>query len=260
MSKLLVLDAGHGYNTPGKRTPDGIREWSLNDKVADKITSKLKDYEGIKVVRTDDTTGKTDVSLSARMRKVAQLEPDLFISIHHNANTSNWGSWTGVEAYAHPQSPAGDKALAKKIASALSAETGLKNRGSKVADFQVLRECPVSVPGVLVEGGFMDSTIDNPVLTSSKGQEAYADAIVKVVVEFFKLKKKPEPAKTFLVEIICPSLNIRKNADFDSKVMGTVKDGQVFTIVEQKNGLGKLKSGAGWISMNSRYVKNAKDS
>lgn len=60
---------------------------------------------------------------------------------------------------------------------------------------------------------------------------------------------------SFLVEIICDELNIRQQADFNSKVVGTVKKGEVFTIVEEKNGLGKLKSCAGYISMNSKYVK-----
>ena len=60
---------------------------------------------------------------------------------------------------------------------------------------------------------------------------------------------------SFLVEIICDELNIRQQADFNSKVVGTVKKGEVFTIVEEKNGLGKLKSGVGYISMNTKYVK-----
>ena len=60
---------------------------------------------------------------------------------------------------------------------------------------------------------------------------------------------------SFLVEIICDELNIRQQADFNSKVVGTVKKGEVFTIVEESNGLGKLKSGVGWISMGSAYVK-----
>lgn len=60
---------------------------------------------------------------------------------------------------------------------------------------------------------------------------------------------------SFLVEIICDELNIRQQADFDSKVVGTVKKGEVFTIIEEKNGLGKLKSGAGYISMNQKYVR-----
>lgn len=60
---------------------------------------------------------------------------------------------------------------------------------------------------------------------------------------------------SFLVEIICDELNIRQQADFNSKVVGTVKKGEVFTIVEESNGLGKLKSGVGYISMNTKYVK-----
>ena len=60
---------------------------------------------------------------------------------------------------------------------------------------------------------------------------------------------------SFLVEIVCDELNIRQQADFNSKVVGTVKKGEVFTIVEMSNGLGKLKSGAGWISIGSAYVK-----
>ena len=60
---------------------------------------------------------------------------------------------------------------------------------------------------------------------------------------------------SFLVEIICDELNIRQKADFNSKVVGVVKKGEVFTIVEQQNGLYKLKSGAGWISAGTKYVQ-----
>ena len=59
----------------------------------------------------------------------------------------------------------------------------------------------------------------------------------------------------FTVKIICDTLNIRKSASFSSAVVGTVKKGEVFTIVETSNGLGRLKSGAGWISMGTAYVE-----
>ena len=59
----------------------------------------------------------------------------------------------------------------------------------------------------------------------------------------------------FTVKIICDTLNIRKSASFSSDVVGTVKKGEVFTIVETSNGLGRLKSGAGWISMGTAYVE-----
>ena len=66
---------------------------------------------------------------------------------------------------------------------------------------------------------------------------------------------KSNSDNSVLVEIVCDELNIRQQADFNSKVVGTVKRGEVFTIVEEKNGLGKLKSGVGYISMNTKYVK-----
>lgn len=68
----------------------------------------------------------------------------------------------------------------------------------------------------------------------------------------------PKPSTTsttFKVRIKCAALNIRKSADFNSTVVGTVKKGEVYTIVEEQNGLGKLKSGAGFISMGSAYVE-----
>lgn len=79
-----------------------------------------------------------------------------------------------------------------------------------------------------------------------------------ILTEFNKLSDKidkNETNKPTMVKITYLTLNIRKEASFTAPVVGTVKKGEVFTIVEQKNGLGKLKSGAGWISLNTKYVK-----
>jgi hypothetical protein len=48
-------------------------------------------------------------------------------------------------------------------------------------------------------------------------------------------------------------LNIRAGAGTSYKIVGTVKKNGVYTIMETKNGFGKLKSGAGWVSMS--YMK-----
>ena len=39
----IGLDCGHGLKTSGKQTPDGIKEWTLNDKVRDKVVALLKE-------------------------------------------------------------------------------------------------------------------------------------------------------------------------------------------------------------------------
>lgn len=59
----------------------------------------------------------------------------------------------------------------------------------------------------------------------------------------------------FKVKIICNELNIRQSDSFDSKIVGVVTKGEAFTIVDESNGLYKLKSGAGWISAGTKYVQ-----
>lgn len=53
----------------------------------------------------------------------------------------------------------------------------------------------------------------------------------------------------FIVQITASSLNVRKGPGTSYAVAQTVSKGQVFTIVQQQGGWGKLKSGAGWISL-----------
>ena len=54
----------------------------------------------------------------------------------------------------------------------------------------------------------------------------------------------------YLVKVTATALNIRKGAGTNYGVVGCIKDKGVYTIVEEKNGWGKLKSGAGWISLS----------
>lgn len=56
----------------------------------------------------------------------------------------------------------------------------------------------------------------------------------------------PEP---LTVQITASSLNVRKGPGTSYAVAQTVSKGKVFTIVQQQGGWGKLKSGAGWISL-----------
>lgn len=56
--------------------------------------------------------------------------------------------------------------------------------------------------------------------------------------------------KGYLVKIAADVLNVREGAGTKYKVVTTVKKNEVYTIVEEKNGWGKLKSGKGWISLS----------
>lgn len=185
----LALDAGHGLNTAGKRTPDGIREWSLNDKVRDKVVALLRDYD-VQFIHTDNDEGKTDEKLSARVAAYTAAGAASLVSVHHNAFTGSWNSATGVEVYVDRSCTDADLRLANMIYTRLVAYTGLKGRGIKRADFQIIKQN--TVPAVLCEGGFMDGTEDYQYITSEEGQSAYARAIAEGLIEFHGLKKKTE--------------------------------------------------------------------
>ena len=63
---------------------------------------------------------------------------------------------------------------------------------------------------------------------------------------------------SFKVKIITDTLNVRKGAGTNNPISTTVSKNYVYTIAETKmvgeTQWGKLKSGAGWISLNSKYV------
>ena len=59
----------------------------------------------------------------------------------------------------------------------------------------------------------------------------------------------------FKVRITCNALNVREGASTKYKVVAQVHKGEAYTIVETKDNWGKLKSGAGWICIDSDYVE-----
>lgn len=66
----------------------------------------------------------------------------------------------------------------------------------------------------------------------------------------------PKPSDSFLVKVTADCLNIRNGPGTKYKKVGEITDYGVYTIIETYGNWGKLKSGAGWISL--RYTKGVK--
>jgi N-acetylmuramoyl-L-alanine amidase len=186
---LIAIDAGHGKYTPGKQTPDGEKEWHFNNKVAQSIEKRLRKSNGIKCIRVDDPTGEIDRRLSERVQLANVKCADLYISIHHNANTGKWGTWTGVETFVmmpkkqNPKSTIAAQCIHPKVVKAMT----LKDRGIKEANYYVLKE--TAMPAILIEGGFMDSTIDIKRLRDDKRLAMQGNAIVEGILEYISLER-----------------------------------------------------------------------
>lgn len=183
----IGLDCGHGLRTKGKETPNGIKEFTLNDKVRDKVVYILKDYD-VEIIHTDNNEGYTDESLSSRLAKYKSKKVDAFVSIHHNAFGDNWNNATGVEVYVDKKATSKDMKLAQCVYDRLVKYTGLKGRGIKKENFYVINQN--TIPAILVEGEFMTNKANHKYITSDSGQTAYAKAVAEGLIEFLKLKKK----------------------------------------------------------------------
>ena len=158
----VAIDAGHGKDKAGKRClkkldPNETREWYLNSRIADMLCGMLKMHNDISVIRTDDTTGVTDVALKTRCNKANAFNADLFISIHHNAGVAG-GSGGGAVVYTWQKL---HSAEATKLYDLTIAQTGLKGNRSEhigAGNFSVLKY--TNMPAFLIEEGFMDSSTD----------------------------------------------------------------------------------------------------
>ena len=238
-NKVLVLDAGHGLNTSGKQTASNLgkvyKEWTLNDAVVRKIIAILGDYN-VTIHRTDDSTGKTDISLAERVKRTNNYNPDLFISIHPNA-----GGGTGTEVYWHTKGTTEDKKVANIVAPKLASQTGMKNRGVKTAEFAVIT-CKATA--ILCEGGFMDTQSDYNIITSDKGQQGYAQAVADSVIEFLGLTKvKNTSSSSTTSENKTKPVQSVGMVNTNKKVK-IVKDVNVWCDVEWKNVKTQAKKGS----------------
>ena len=101
----ILIDAGHGIDTPGKRSPDGaFREYLWNREIADLVCEDLE-IDGYDVSLVVPETN--DISLKTRVNRVNAVcsqigtENVILVSIHSNAagNGMNWMNAKGWSCY-----------------------------------------------------------------------------------------------------------------------------------------------------------------
>lgn len=76
---------------------------------------------------------------------------------------------------------------------------------------------------------------------------------VQAMVNELLRSTKTESFSSYKVKVTAAALNIRTGPGTKYNVVGVIQDRGVYTIVDEKSGWGKLKSGAGWISLS--YTK-----
>lgn len=195
----IAYCAGHYIGTAGKRLPKELdkketREWVLNNRVARYFAEAAAQYEGVLLYRTDDETGKTFVDIPERVDQANKWGADLYVDIHHNA-AGRVFSGGGVEAFCYPGSAKG-KEYRDAIYGEVIAAGALKgNRSNPLQEKKFDSLSMSKMPAVLVEYGYMDSTVDAPVILTDEYSRKVAYATMDGIAKVAGLKKKNAPSK-----------------------------------------------------------------
>ncbi len=178
----IYLDPGHG-GTDGGASANGLVEKNVTLSIALKTRDILnRDYEGhsIRMSRTTDAT----VSLAQRTNDANSWGANYFVSIHINA-----GGGTGYEDFIYNGSVSNNTITYRdKLHAEIMKQVDFRNRGKKRANFHVLRES--SMPAVLTENGFIDTTADANKLKSDAYLNRIALGHANGIAQALGLKRK----------------------------------------------------------------------
>lgn len=193
----ILIDNGHGVETPGKQSPDGrLHEWAYARVVAKRIEQCLR-CKGYDVERL--VPEKTDVSLKERCRRVNAVckehgkENVLLVSVHVNAagNGSVWGSARGFSAHVGLNASGRSKELAEMlwneaIYQGLQGNRCVPAEGKRYTS-QNLAICrDTACAAVLTENLFMDNEDDVRFLLSERGRAAVTATHVNAIVQYIE--------------------------------------------------------------------------
>lgn len=177
--KVVVVDAGHGGHDSGAKSPaKDAFEKNLTLKIAKELAERLA-KEGATVIMTR----KSDVfiELKERAQIANRNRADFFISCHINSSAKANGTSGGMTFY-HKSSAVG-QVLAECIQSEIAKVSKLKSHGAwsdgRIYDtgFSVLRNS--TMPGVLIEFGFINNSADRKRMVTADFQSDVAGAVVK---------------------------------------------------------------------------------
>ncbi len=184
MSKLIVLDPGHGGQDPGavfgpRREKDDAL--LLAQAVAQQL---IKAGQTVLMTRNSDQF----LSLSQRTTLANNSGGALFVSLHRNSFTNQ--SANGMEIWVYTTATAADTALAAQVLEELVQVGAQQNRGVKKGNYHVLRE--TAMPAMLIELGFISNPEDNRLLDTHFHR--YAAAIARGICLGLG-ETPPQPAK-----------------------------------------------------------------
>ena len=186
--KVIYLDAGHGGIDSGAAYKN-IYEKDINLSISLKLEEELT-KEGAIVYQTrygdydlsvPNTINRKRSDLSRRSNIINKANPDLFISIHLNAEET--GVWRGPQVFYNDNNSKNEyiaKIFQRELNKSLNGDREYKK------DNSLYLQKRLKVPGVLVEVGFLSNSNDRYLLKSEQYQNKVARTITQAIIYYFQ--------------------------------------------------------------------------
>lgn len=173
----IAVDAGHGGSNSGATgVKTGVKEKDCNLQIARQLEKYLKRY-GAEVFMT--RSADVDLSMVDRTLMLREANPDLLISIHHNAAGN--ADVKGVSTYYRY---IGFKPLSVAVLDQMM-ELGLDDFGN-VGSFNFSLSGPTEYPNCLVEVAFLSNEADEKRIVLPSFQRDVAKKIRKGILDWMK--------------------------------------------------------------------------
>ena len=193
----ILIDPGHGIDTPGKRSPDGLfREYLWNRQVADLILEGLVSAgvdASLVVTETNDVTLRNRVNRINTICNRVGASNVLLVSVHANAagNGSAWMNASGWSCYTSKGKTRSDQ-VAECLYDAFEEEFQDRKIRKDMSDgdrdweenFYVLEKS--KCPAVLLENFFYDNREECAWMLQEETKRRIASAAVKGIIKYIK--------------------------------------------------------------------------
>lgn len=187
-NKYIAIDAGHGGRDDGA-VWHGLKEKDINLLIAQKLAKILKDHKAVVFMTrdsdldyyTNDQGSKSKRrDLLTRVELIEKSKAEIFVSIHLNASRDQ--RWSGAQVFYSPKFET-NKRLAEIMQSALS-EFPHGNKRQVKEDRDIIVINAVSIPGVLIEAGFISNKHEASMLAQQEYQQKLAMQIAKGIAYY----------------------------------------------------------------------------
>ncbi|MGD9547710.1 MAG: N-acetylmuramoyl-L-alanine amidase [Candidatus Krumholzibacteriia bacterium] len=192
LGRRIVLDPGHGGRFRGAVGPNGLEEADVNLGVALYLRGLLE-WAGSEVFMTRTTdrdfTTASDSTLASdlafRVSFTDSLQPDVFISIHHNSNPTYDPVINETQTY-YPLGASGASVdLARAVHRHLAVNLQIRPARLLPGNFHVLRNA--TVPAVLGEPAMISHPVMAGRLSLARSHRLEAEAYFLGLLEYFSL-------------------------------------------------------------------------